>query len=463
MTPALRLAVDTGGTFTDLVVEGGRSRLRFYKRPTTPARSDRRPPRRARRRRSRATASRSESCSAEATASSSGRRARPTPSSPASTARTALLHAPRAIPTSCCFREGGGRTSLFDYTQEYPAPYVPRVAHLRDPRAHPADGTHPTHRSTRTQSVREVAAELRRRGRRGGRASACSGRSSTRRTSCRVGELLERDAAGHPGHPLARAQPEPARVPPRVVRRDRRVAQAADGAASSATSRRRLRDDGFGGRLLIMTSAGGVLDARDGRRAARSTRSAPARRRPRSPVGTTRVLDCGHRTRRSSPMPAARPTTSASFARGRIPWTRETIVGHPTYGYITGFPSVDVRSVGAGGGSIAWVDDGGLLHVGPQSAGADPGPACYGRGGTRPTVTDACLVLGYIDPEYFLGGEMTVSIAARPRRRSSGTSPSRSGSTSTRRRRGPRPRHRADGHARSRGSHSARASTPPQP
>ena len=50
---------------------------------------------------------------------------------------------------------------------------------------------------------------------------------------------------------------------------------------------------------------------------------------------------------------------------------------------MTGFPSVDVRSIGAGGGCIAWVDDGGLLHVGPQSAGADPGPACYGRGGTR--------------------------------------------------------------------------------
>ena len=69
-----------------------------------------------------------------------------------------------------------------------------------------------------------------------------------------------------------------------------------------------------------------------------------------------------------------------------------------------------MRSIGAGGGSIAWVDEGGLLHVGPASAGADPGPACYGRGGDRATVTDACLVLGYIDPDYFLGGEMSVSI-----------------------------------------------------
>jgi N-methylhydantoinase A len=74
--------------------------------------------------------------------------------------------------------------------------------------------------------------------------------------------------------------------------------------------------------------------------------------------------------------------------------------------------SVDVRSIGAGGGSIAWVDAGGLLRVGPQSAGADPGPACYGRGGTHATVTDAAVVLGYIDPGHFLGGRMALDEAA---------------------------------------------------
>lgn len=71
-----------------------------------------------------------------------------------------------------------------------------------------------------------------------------------------------------------------------------------------------------------------------------------------------------------------------------------------------GIPKVDVRSVGAGGGSIAFVDDGGLLQVGPRSAGARPGPACYGNGGTEPTVTDANVVLGIVDPDYFLGGKM---------------------------------------------------------
>ncbi|WP_431727003.1 hydantoinase/oxoprolinase family protein [Verrucosispora sp. TAA-831] len=68
-------------------------------------------------------------------------------------------------------------------------------------------------------------------------------------------------------------------------------------------------------------------------------------------------------------------------------------------------PTYDIRTIGAGGGSIAWLDRG-LLKVGPQSAGADPGPVCYGRGGTRPTVTDAAVVLGYMDPERFLAGTM---------------------------------------------------------
>jgi N-methylhydantoinase A len=67
-------------------------------------------------------------------------------------------------------------------------------------------------------------------------------------------------------------------------------------------------------------------------------------------------------------------------------------------------PALDMTTISAGGGSIAWIDGGGFLDVGPQSAGADPGPACYGRGGRAPTVTDADLVCGYLNPDYFLGG-----------------------------------------------------------
>ena len=91
---------------------------------------------------------------------------------------------------------------------------------------------------------------------------------------------------------------------------------------------------------------------------------------------------------------------------GRIPWTRETWLGQRFRGHMTGFPSVDVKSIGAGGGSIAWVDSGGLLQVGPKSAGSTPGPVAYGKGGVEPTVTDCAIALGYIDPDFFLGGAM---------------------------------------------------------
>src|SRR3989454_2172239 len=74
-------------------------------------------------------------------------------------------------------------------------------------------------------------------------------------------------------------------------------------------------------------------------------------------------------------------------------------------GWKIAVPMLDMQTLGAGGGSIAQVDAGGILHVGPQSAGADPGPACYGKGGTQPTVTDANLVLGFLDPDHFLAGK----------------------------------------------------------
>lgn len=90
---------------------------------------------------------------------------------------------------------------------------------------------------------------------------------------------------------------------------------------------------------------------------------------------------------------------------------RLTSEGHVA-GYPVAVPMVDIHTIGAGGGSLARVDAGGLLQVGPQSAGADPGPACYGRGGQQATVTDAHLVLGRLLPDMFLGGEMELDVAA---------------------------------------------------
>ncbi|MGD9712117.1 MAG: hydantoinase/oxoprolinase family protein [Thermomicrobiales bacterium] len=85
------------------------------------------------------------------------------------------------------------------------------------------------------------------------------------------------------------------------------------------------------------------------------------------------------------------------------------------WGVPAAIPLIDIKSIGAGGGSIAWVDAGGFLRVGPHSAGAAPGPACYARGGELPTVTDANLVLGRLDPGYFLGGRMSLDVDASRR------------------------------------------------
>ncbi|OKY78953.1 MAG: N-methylhydantoinase A/acetone carboxylase, beta subunit [Candidatus Methanohalarchaeum thermophilum] len=98
----------------------------------------------------------------------------------------------------------------------------------------------------------------------------------------------------------------------------------------------------------------------------------------------------------------------ATIVDGEITWKPE--------GKINGFPiqskMIDIVTVGSGGGSIAWADEGGSLRIGPESAGASPGPVCYGRGGEKPTVTDALLQLGYIDSSYFLGGEMELDVKA---------------------------------------------------
>jgi N-methylhydantoinase A len=98
---------------------------------------------------------------------------------------------------------------------------------------------------------------------------------------------------------------------------------------------------------------------------------------------------------------------------GQVKVTTEYRIGwEPTSpGYPIKVPVVDIVEIGAGGGSIAWLDDADGLHVGPRSAGAKPGPACYPEGGSEPTVTDANLIAGRIDPEYFLGGEIKVSLA----------------------------------------------------
>src|SRR5213078_1613530 len=119
-------------------------------------------------------------------------------------------------------------------------------------------------------------------------------------------------------------------------------------------------------------------------------------------------FDMGGTTAKASTIQGGKPRHSAEIEVGAMATSgRGSNRGR---GYPIGTPALDLVEVGAGGGSLAWVDSGGMLRVGPRSAGADPGPACYGRGGTEPTVTDANVVLGRLNARYFLGGEMELDV-----------------------------------------------------
>lgn len=175
-----------------------------------------------------------------------------------------------------------------------------------------------------------------------------------------------------------------------------------------------LAAEGFGGSVLMMLSNGGVVSTDDAARAPiRLVESGPAAgalagswfaRR----LGEDRLLcfDMGGTTAKSCLIDHGEPGLTNTFEVARIYRFKKGS------GFPVSVPSVDLVEIGAGGGSQAWVDDLGLLKVGPESAGADPGPASYGRGATKPAVTDADLTLGLLDAAFFLGGDMPLDMAA---------------------------------------------------
>jgi N-methylhydantoinase A len=175
-----------------------------------------------------------------------------------------------------------------------------------------------------------------------------------------------------------------------------------------------LASRGFRGRLYIMASSGGTLTADTARRfPVRALESGPAAGVLMSAyhgrsLDLTNLLsfDMGGTTAKGALVRGGTPIKRYSMEVARVHEFRRGS------GLAIRIPAIDMIEIGAGGGSIAEIDDRGLLRVGPRSAGADPGPACYGRGGTRPTLTDANLVLGYLDAGFFLGGAMGLDRAA---------------------------------------------------
>jgi N-methylhydantoinase A len=163
-----------------------------------------------------------------------------------------------------------------------------------------------------------------------------------------------------------------------------------------------LTEEGFTGQLLITQSNAGVIFPEVAiEQAVRTVLSGPAC----APAAAAHVgkaldlqnvitVDMGGTSFDVCLIKDGKPVTALESAVGGV--------------YHMKLPLVDVRTIGTGGGSIAWLDKMKVLHMGPQSAGADPGPACYGKGGTEPTCTDADLVLGYLSPDFYLGGEMNL-------------------------------------------------------
>jgi N-methylhydantoinase A len=397
---SFKIAIDTGGTFSDVVLSGDGGTFALGKAPTTPDRIF-------------------EGISRALTdvAGEHGLGLRDllsdtdvliyatTRSTNAiltgATARTALITT-AGFRDTLVFREGG-KLRPFDFRQPYPEPYIPRrlTFEVDERISSEGDVVTPLNRDQvlsllkmlREQEVEAVAVSL-----------LWSIQNATHEEL--IGELLESELPGVPYTLSSRLNP--------IIREYRRTSSCAIDASLKplmqrhlADMERDLRTAGFGGELLVVTSFGGVLRLDDmAERPIYSVNSGPAMaplagRSIARPAGNVVICDTGG------------TSFDVSVVRdGEVQLTRETWLGEMFTGHITGLSSVAVKNVGAGGGSIAWIDSGGLLRVGPQSAGAQPGPVCYGRGGTAPTVSDAAVTLGYIDPGYFLAGKLELDAEA---------------------------------------------------
>lgn len=393
----MRLASDTGGTFTDLIVEDDDGNLDMFKASTTPhdpvlgvinavklaARAS-----------GRELADYLASVDTFIHGTTHAINAVIT----GNTARTAFLTS-AGHPDILVLREGG-RQDPFNFTVKYPEPYIPKALTFEVPGRVGADGEVVS--PLGEEAVIDICQQLTQKGVEA--VAVCLLWSVANPAhEHRIGELIKEHCPGMPFTLSHALNP--------TIREFRRASSAAIDASLKplmgsylGSLSARLSNAGFNGRLLVLTSQGGMIDADEiALSPIRAINSGPSL----APVAGRYF---GQNAMAGADIIVADTggtTYDVSLVRGgEIPLTRDAWIGAPFQGHMTGFPSVDVQSVGSGGGSIAHVDSGGLLHVGPQSAGAMPGPVCYGRGGTEPTLSDACVVLGYVDPDYFLGGTM---------------------------------------------------------
>lgn len=315
-------------------------------------------------------------------------------------AKTALLTT-QGFPDVLLLKEGG-KFHPHDFSADYPDPYIPRRFTYEIEERIGAEGE--VLLPLNLSQARETIAGLKREG--FGAVAVCFLWSiANPEHELRIGKLLDELLPEVPytlSHQL---------IP--VLREYRRASATAIDASLKPLMQAHLRDlerdlraANFAGEILVSTAAGGcssveaLID-----KPIYTVGSGPAMA-PIAAINYSRMEGLGEDV---IVCDTGGTTFDVGVVRdGQLTYSRDTWLGAQYTGDLLGISSVDMRSVGAGGGSIAWIDDGGLMRVGPISAGSVPGPACYGRGGTRPTVSDAAVVLGYFDPDYFLGGRMSL-------------------------------------------------------
>ena len=324
-----------------------------------------------------------------------------------STAKTAFLTT-RGFRDTLVLKEGG-KYDPHDYSYDYPPPYIPRRYTFEIDERVDAQGN--VVRSLDERQARNVIRILKERNFEA--VCVCLVWSIANGAHEKaLARLIEEELPGIPyslSHEL---------IP--IVREYRRASTTAVDASLKPLMQEHLRQmesdlrvAGFSGELLISTSGGGCQHVSEvAVRPVTMLKSGPAM----APVAGQAYTTIENLGGDAIVCDTGGTTFDVGLVRdGNLVFSRDSWLGRRWTGHMVAISTVDVRSIGAGGGSIAWVDAGGLLRVGPQSAGAVPGPACYGGGGDLPTVTDACVVLGYFDPDYFNGGRMNLDAVAAER------------------------------------------------
>lgn len=398
-----RLTVDTGGTFTDVVVSDGSGKFTLGKSLTTPDRIFN------------GMKGAMEETAAELGLTLKDLLAQTTMLIYGSTRATNAIVTKNVAKTAFLTTEGfpdtlllkeGGKFNPHDFSKEYPEPYIRRRDTYEIEERTNSDGK--ILRPLNTSAAQRMLEGMKDKGYEA--IAVCFLWSIVNPEHEReIGNLIETILPGAPYTLSHELNP--------VVREYRRASATAIDASLKPLMQEHLReleDDiraaGYTGDILVSTANGGCNTmAVLAEKPIYMVGSGPAM----APIAGIHYSRLEHQGENVIVCDAGGTTFDVGIVRnGRPSFTRDTWIGPRYTGDLLGISAVDMRSIGAGGGSIAWIDDGNMMRVGPQSAGAEPGPACYGRGGTSPTVSDAAVVLGYFDPEFFLGGRMKLDVAA---------------------------------------------------